>query len=48
MFHKPKYTIMTHEECIFETKFSLDILAYQNCVISKWKNGTKLHATTIT
>jgi hypothetical protein len=39
---------MRHEECIFETKFSPDILAYQNCVISKWKNGTKLHTTTIT
>jgi len=33
---------MTHEECNFETKLSIDILAYQNCVASKWKNGTKL------
>ncbi len=28
---------MTHEEYNFETKFSIDILAYQNCVVSKEK-----------
>jgi hypothetical protein len=33
---------MTHEECIFGTKFSRYKLAYQNYVTGKWKNSTKL------